>query len=331
MKCTILVAVLGCAAAQKPGEEPFELSGAYSGDFSMGAGSVEYNFPLTRSCTSSKEDCGFVAYPHLSTASEILMFNNAKCVDRWWTGPDADDVCTYFVEEFSFTQVSTVPDGSYGPVGMAPQRDGSILWNYFNGMVRLDAAYLYPSGMPKNEAKEEALRAELALEQAQQQTLPAWNPALNGIYEGMASNPVNPSPYPVFLELNVTDTCFKNCGSVTYPSQGLNAPMSNLIPVDPARLPELKGPNGTGRCWQLNEDYTQECYGTDPGWATSPVVLCEQTDDTLQWSMLWRKPEIAIVSRLSKTNAPVPAACPGGSASKCRFTGCSAEVCNERC
>jgi hypothetical protein len=68
---------------------------------------------------------------------------------------------------------------------MAPQRDGTILWNYFNGMARLEAAYLYPVGMPTNEAADEALRADLALEQEQQQALPAWNNALNGIYEGM--------------------------------------------------------------------------------------------------------------------------------------------------
>jgi hypothetical protein len=70
---------------------------------------------------------------------------------------------------------------------MAPQRDGTLLWNYFNGMSHLEAAHLCPDGMPKNEAKDEALRADLALEQEQQQALPAWNSALNGVYEGMGS------------------------------------------------------------------------------------------------------------------------------------------------
>jgi hypothetical protein len=94
----------------------------------------------------------------------------------------------------------------------------------------------------------------------------------------MAANPITPgSPYPVILELNVTDTCFKNCGRVSYPSQGLSAPMSNLIPVDPARLPEVKGPNGTGRCWQLNEDYSDECFGTDPGRASLSTPFSSST------------------------------------------------------
>jgi hypothetical protein len=124
------------------------------------------------------------------------MFENVKCSERsWWTGPDAGDVCTYFVEEFTRTlQVSTAPDGSYADVGMSPQQDGSILWSYFNGMTRLDAAYLYPSGMAHNSAKDEMLRAELDLEQERQQALPSWNPALNGIYEGVAMESVFPEP-----------------------------------------------------------------------------------------------------------------------------------------